>query len=111
LTVGLARSSYYYAPAGERPENLRLMGLEALYPKRRLSQLAIGQRIYQYLLHPVLIGRPNQVWKTDITYIRLRQGFGRCTLNSRPKISWFKVEPCNPWPWPDADRRPLAFDS
>lgn len=54
---------------------MRLMGLEALYPKRRPSQLAIGHRIYPYLLHAVLIGRPNQVWSTDITYIRLRQGF------------------------------------
>jgi insertion element IS1 protein InsB len=38
-------------------------------------------------------------------------GTWRCTLNSRPKISWFKVEPCNPLPWPAADRRPLAFGS
>jgi hypothetical protein len=39
------------------------------------------------------------------------QGHAKCTLNSKPKISWFKVEPCHPLPWPVAGRRPLAFDS
>ena len=54
---------------------MRLMGLEALYPKPRLSQSAVGHRIYPYLLHDVVVARPNQVWSTDITYIRLLQGF------------------------------------
>lgn len=54
---------------------LRLMGIEALYPKPRLSQAGGGQRIYPYLLRGVQIERPNQVWSADITYIRLRAGF------------------------------------
>jgi putative transposase len=54
---------------------LRLMGLEALYPKPRLSQPGVAPQLYPYLLKDVLIERVNQVWSTDITYIRLWQGF------------------------------------
>jgi putative transposase len=54
---------------------LRLMGLEAIYPKPQRSQLITGQHIYPYLLHGVHIAHANQVWSTDITYIRLRHGF------------------------------------
>lgn len=54
---------------------LRLMGLEAIYQKPRLSQTAPGHRIYPYLLRGVKIERVNQVWSTDITYIRLQGGF------------------------------------
>ncbi|MCX5671152.1 MAG: DDE-type integrase/transposase/recombinase [Planctomycetota bacterium] len=54
---------------------LRTMGLEAVYPKPRLSQAAPGHRIYPYLLRGMTIDRPNQVWSTDITYIRLARGF------------------------------------
>jgi len=51
------------------------MGLEAIYRKPRLSKPAPGHRIYPYLLRGMKIERPNQVWTSDITYIRLRQGF------------------------------------
>ena len=54
---------------------LRTMGLEAVYPKPRLSAAAPGHRIYPYLLRGMSIDRPNQVWSTDITYIRLARGF------------------------------------
>lgn len=54
---------------------MRLMGLEAIYPKPRLSQTGVGHRIYPYLLRGLNIERPNQVWSTDITYIRLAKGF------------------------------------
>ncbi len=54
---------------------LRLMGLEAIYPKPHLSEKAPGHRIYPYLLRRVPIVRVDQVWSTDITYIRLAQGF------------------------------------
>lgn len=54
---------------------MRRMGLEAIYPKRWLSQPAEGNRIYPYLLRDVVVERPNQVWCSDITYIRMRQGF------------------------------------
>ena len=54
---------------------LRLMGLEALYPKPRLSVAGRGHRIYPYLLRGVSIERPDQVWSTDITYVPLPSGF------------------------------------
>lgn len=54
---------------------MRLMGLEAIYPKPRCSQPAPGHRIYPYLLRNVPITEVNQVWSTDITYIRLAHGF------------------------------------
>jgi putative transposase len=55
---------------------MRLMGLEAIYPKPRLSVPGGPKhRIYPYLLRGLRIERPNQVWSADITYIRLSQGF------------------------------------
>ena len=54
---------------------LREMGLEAIYPKPKLSQPGLGHKIYPYLLRGVEVTRPNQVWATDITYVRLRHGF------------------------------------
>jgi putative transposase len=55
---------------------MRLMGLEAIYPKPRLSVPGGPEhRIYPYLLRGLRIERPNQVWSADITYIRLSRGF------------------------------------
>lgn len=54
---------------------MRLAGLEAHYPKRKLSQPAEGHQVYPYLLRGVEIERPNQVWSTDITYVPMRHGF------------------------------------
>jgi putative transposase len=114
--LGLSRSSFYYEPATESPENLmlmrlidqrytelpcdgsrrmtlflrdqghevnrkrvqrlmRLMGLEAVYPKPRLSAAGAGHKVYPYLLRDVAIVRPDQVWSTDITYVPLPTGF------------------------------------
>jgi putative transposase len=54
---------------------MQKMGIQAIYPKPRLSDPAPGHRIYPYRLRGLQIARPNQVWGTDITYIRLRNGF------------------------------------
>jgi putative transposase len=54
---------------------LRLMGLEAIYPKPRLSFNGTEHRRYPYLLRDMDIHRANQVWSADITYIRLAGGF------------------------------------
>jgi putative transposase len=54
---------------------MRLMGLEAIYPKPKLSVAGPGHRIYPYLLRNVSIERADQVWSTDITYVRLAKGF------------------------------------
>jgi putative transposase len=115
--LGLNRSSFYYEPAEETAENLRLlrlideqytarpfygsrrmtrwlqqvkheevnrkrvqrlmrlMGLEAVYPKPRTSVPGAGQRVYPYLLRGVTIERPDQVWSADITYVPMVHGF------------------------------------
>src|SRR5262249_3877949 len=54
---------------------LRLMGLEAIYPKPKLSAARAGHRIYPDLLRDVGIERPDPVWSTDITYVPLARGF------------------------------------
>jgi putative transposase len=54
---------------------MRKMGLEAIYPKPHLSRPGESARRYPYLLTGLELTAPNQVWSTDITYIRLPQGF------------------------------------
>jgi putative transposase len=54
---------------------MELMGIEAVYPKPKLSQPGEGHKVYPYLLRGVTVERPDQVWSTDITYIRMAQGF------------------------------------
>jgi putative transposase len=116
MLLDLPRSTYYYEPAQETPENLalmrlidreytdhpengsrrmavrlkglghevnrkrvqrlmRLMGLEAIYPKPNLSAPDQSHKVYPYLLRNVTIDRVDQVWSTDITYIPLVSGF------------------------------------
>jgi putative transposase len=131
--IGLARSSYYYEPAGESEYNktlmdmidelytghpvlgsrkiaetlrkmgyevgrkrirrlMRLLGLEAVYPKPRLSVPDREAQKYPYLLAGLAIERPDQVWATDITYIRMRRGFAYLVAImdwfSRYVLSW-----------------------
>ena len=54
---------------------MRMMGLETIYPKPKLSNKEAQTQRYPYLLKGIVIERPNQVWSTDITYIRLHKGF------------------------------------
>jgi len=54
---------------------MRFMGLEAIYPKPKLSKKDEHHKVFPYLLRGLTIERPNQVWSSDITYIRLRHGF------------------------------------
>jgi len=54
---------------------MRLMGLEAIYPKRWLSKKDSSHKVYPYLLNGLDIKRSNQVWASDITYIRMKRGF------------------------------------
>jgi putative transposase len=52
-----------------------LMGLEAIYPRPRLSAADRQHKVYPYLLRGVSIGRVDQVWSTDITYVPMTAGF------------------------------------
>lgn len=54
---------------------MRLMGLEAIYPKPKLSAADRQHKVYPYLLRDVAIARVDQVWSTDITYVPLAHGF------------------------------------
>ena len=54
---------------------MRLMGLEALYPKENTSKPDHLHRVYPYLLGKLTAAYPNHIWGTDITYIRLTHGF------------------------------------
>jgi putative transposase len=54
---------------------MRLMGLEAIYPRPRTSIVNPSHKIYPYLLRDLAIIHPHQVWSTDITYIPMPQGF------------------------------------
>jgi putative transposase len=64
-----------HAVNGKRVRRLmRCMGLEAIYCKPNTSASHPEHRIYPYLLNGLAITRPNQVWATDITYIRMPRG-------------------------------------
>jgi putative transposase len=64
---------------------LRLMGLYAMTPKKSLSKPNPGHKVYPYLLRDLPITHVNQVWSTDITYIRLDSGFAYLAA----VIDWF----------------------
>ena len=71
---------------------MRLMGLEAIYPKRKNSRPHPDHKVYPYLLRNMKIDRPNQVWAADITYIPMRKGFMYLVAvmdwHSRKVLSW-----------------------
>jgi putative transposase len=75
MTVWLQTEKHAHVNRKRVGRLMREMGLEAIYPKPRLSRPGDGRLIYPYLLRGLPIVRPNQVWGADITYIRLAQGF------------------------------------
>ncbi len=71
---------------------MKSMGIQAIYPKPNTSLQNKEHKIYPYLLRDLEIYHPNQVWGTDITYIRLKAGFiylmAILDWYSRYVISW-----------------------
>lgn len=71
---------------------MRLMGLRSVAPTPNTSKPAKEHKVYPYLLRNTEVTRPNQVWATDITYIRLRGGFVYLVAimdwYSRKVLSW-----------------------
>lgn len=72
--------------------HMREMRLEAVYPGPNLSRRSQQHRVYPYLLRGMVITAPNQVWGTDITYIRLARGWlylvALLDWHSRYVVSW-----------------------
>lgn len=54
---------------------LRVMGIEAIYAKPKLSQAGFGHQIYPYLLRDLEVTGRDQVWCSDITYVPMASGF------------------------------------
>lgn len=71
---------------------MREMCISAIYPKKNLSLPDSRHKIYPYLLRNLQITRPNHVWSTDITYIRLDGSFVYLTAvidwYSRKVLTW-----------------------
>jgi len=71
---------------------MRILGVEAIYPRKRLSFPNKEYQIYPYLLRDVCIDKPNIAWATDISYIRLNHGFvylvAVMDIYSRYIVSW-----------------------
>lgn len=96
--LGARRMKKYLRDRGHKVNRKRIqrlmrqMGIEAIYPKLCLSRPQPGAQKYPYLLRNLTIDRSDQVWCTDITYIRLAKGFVYLTVimdwHSRYVISW-----------------------
>ena len=71
---------------------MRMMGLEAIYPKPRTSRPHPENKVYPYLLRNMAIDGANQVWTADITYIPMSRGFMYLVAvmdwYSRKVLSW-----------------------
>jgi putative transposase len=71
---------------------MRLMGLEAIYPKPKTSRPHPEHKVYPYLLRNLNIERPNQVWAADITFIPMNRGYMYLVAvmdwHSRKVLSW-----------------------
>lgn len=71
---------------------MKLLGLKAIYPKPNLSISDSEHKKFPYLLKDIKIERPNQVWASDITYIRHKNSFMYLSaiidIYSRKILSW-----------------------
>ena len=91
MTVHLRHAGWRVGPKRVR-RLMRLMGLNAIYPRRRLSAPNKAHKVYPYLLRDMKIRRPDHVWATDITYIGVRGSYAYLTVvmdwASRYVLSW-----------------------
>lgn len=97
-TEGVNSMVYYlrdlHFPVG--PKRIRrlfkIMGRETIYRRKNLTKLGLKKYVRPYLLRRMNTTQANQVWCTDITYIRMRRGFMNMTaiidVYSRKIMSW-----------------------
>ena len=71
---------------------MKIMGIQAIYPKPKTTRANPQHRVYPYLLRNLNIDQANQVWASDITYIPMARGFIYLTVimdwYSRKVLSW-----------------------
>ncbi len=91
LTAVLRREGYRVNRKRVR-RLMRAMGLVSVAPKPNTSRPHPQQAVYPYLLRGVVIERPNQVWSTDITYLRIERGWAYLVAlidwHSRYVLAW-----------------------
>lgn len=75
MTVAMRDQGFDVGPKKVR-STMKIMGLEAIYPKPNLSMSNKEHKKYPYLLRDVDVDHPDQAWAADITYIPLVLGFG-----------------------------------
>ena len=90
---GARRMGRHLGISRERAGRLmRLMGIEALYPKKKTTRRNAEHKVYPYLLRDIAIDRCDQVWSSDITYVPLSSGYMYLTAvidwYSRYVLSW-----------------------
>jgi putative transposase len=80
---------------------MKIMGIEAMFPKRNLSKPKIGHIIYPYLLDNVTASYPNHIWGVDITYVRLKKEWlylvAILDWYSRYVVAWELSDNMNVW--------------
>jgi len=91
MTVYLQRQGY--CVNRKRIQRLmRQMGISSIAPQPQTSLANKAHKKYPYLLRHLVINRPNQVWCTDITYLRMKGGFVYLVAimdwHSRKVLSW-----------------------
>jgi len=78
---------------------MAILRIKVIYPGKNLSKRNQEHKVYPYLLKGLTINRPNQVWSTDITYIRLRRGWVYLVAivdwHSRAVLSWRLSNTCD----------------
>jgi putative transposase len=88
----LRRRGWSKISRGRGKRLMMLMGIEAVYPRKRTTIPGGPSGIYPYKLRGLKIDRPNQVWSADITYIPMAKGFmylfAIIDWHSRKVLAW-----------------------
>lgn len=75
MTIAMKLRGFFVGQTQVRTA-MRVMGLEAIYPKPNLSAANREHKKFPYLLKDLIVDHPNHAWAADITYVPLLTGFG-----------------------------------